>query len=214
MKVILLERVGRLGTIGDEVSVKTGFARNFLLPQGKAIRANEANRVRFESERSNIEQRNADRREAAAGIAGGLNGATVIMIRQASETGHLYGSVSSRDIAEALGKKDFDVNRSHIDLPLPIKSVGMHQVALNLHAEVQVSVNVNVARSEAEAERQEKGEDMSVFNFDEDENEEPEAKEAVEEENSDAGAGATEEADTDSVEADAEASGDEGEKDA
>jgi len=166
MKVILLERVGRLGSIGDEVGVKTGFARNFLLPQGKAIRANPTNRVRFESERANIEQRNADRREAAAGIAGGLNGATVIMIRQASETGHLYGSVSSRDIAEALGEKDFEVNRSHIDLPLPIKSVGMHEVALNLHAEVQVSVNVNVARSEAEAERQEKGEDMSVFNFD------------------------------------------------
>jgi len=180
MKVILLERVGRLGTIGDEVSVKTGFARNFLLPQGKAIRANDANRVRFEAERTNIEQRNADRRQAAAGIAEGLNGTTVVMIRQASETGHLYGSVSSRDIADALAAKDFSVSRTHIDLPLPIKSVGVHQVALNLHAEVQVSVNVNVARSEAEAERQDKGEDMSVFNFD-DEDEAPEAEETEEE---------------------------------
>ena len=120
MKVILLERVGRLGTIGDEVTVKNGYARNFLLPQNKAIRANASNRVRFESERANIEQRNADRREAAAGIAQGLNGTTVIMIRQASETGHLYGSVSSRDIADALAAKDFSVNRTHIDLPLPI----------------------------------------------------------------------------------------------
>ena len=171
MKVILLERVGRLGTIGDEVSVKTGYARNFLLPQNKAIRANEANQVRFEADRANIEQRNAERREAAAGIAEGLNGATVIMIRQASETGHLYGSVSSRDIADALAAKDFSVSRTHIDLPLPIKSVGVHQVALNLHAEVQVSVNVNVARSEAEAERQDKGEDMSVFNFNDEEDE-------------------------------------------
>ncbi|VAW15978.1 LSU ribosomal protein L9p [hydrothermal vent metagenome] len=167
MKVILLERVGRLGTIGDQVTVKNGYARNFLLPQNKAIRANAANQVRFEAERANIEQRNAERREAAAGIAQGLNGATVVMIRQASETGHLYGSVSSRDIADALAAKDFSVTRSHIDLPLPIKSVGIHQVALNLHAEVQVSVNVNVARSEAEAQRQDKGEDMSVFNFDE-----------------------------------------------
>ncbi len=166
MKVILLERVGRLGSIGDEVTVKNGYARNFLLPQNKAIRANAANRVRFEAERANIEQRNAERREAAAGIAQGLNGTTVIMIRQASETGHLYGSVSSRDIADALAAKDFSVTRTHIDLPLPIKSVGIHHVALNLHAEVQVSVNVNVARSEAEAERQDKGEDMSVFNFD------------------------------------------------
>jgi len=171
MKVILLERVGRLGSIGDEVTVKNGYARNFLLPQNKAIRANAANRVRFEAERANIEQRNADRRQAAAGIAQGLNGTTVIMIRQASETGHLYGSVSSRDIADALAAKDFSVNRTHIDLPLPIKSVGIHQVALNLHAEVQVSVNVNVARSEAEAERQDKGEDMSVFNFDDEQDE-------------------------------------------
>ncbi len=186
MKVILLERVGRLGTIGDEVSVKTGFARNFLLPQGKAIRANEANRVHFEADRANIEQRNTERRQAAAGIAEGLNGTTVIMIRQASETGHLYGSVSSRDIADALAAKDFSVNRTHIDLPLPIKSVGVHQVALNLHAEVQVSVNVNVARSQTEAERQDKGEDMSVFNFDDDDDEQ-EAQETEQESDEEGG---------------------------
>ncbi len=207
MKVILLERVGRLGSIGDQVTVKDGYARNFLLPQNKAIRANESNRVRFESERANIEQRNADRREAAAGIAQGLNGATVIMIRQASETGHLYGSVSSRDIADALAAKDFSVTRSHINLPLPIKSVGIHQVALNLHAEVQVSVNVNVARSEVEAERQDKGEDMSVFNFDDEQDKAAAEAEETKEESED-------DADTTESEDDADTAADESEKDA
>lgn len=166
MKVILLERVGRLGSLGDEVSVKNGYGRNFLLPQGKAIRSTKANRVRFESERATIEKRNTERRQSAAGIAEGLNGASVVMIRQASEAGTLYGSVSSRDIADGLSEKGFSVVKTHIDLPLPIKTVGIHEVALNLHAEVQVSVSVNVARSEAEAERQEQGEDMTVFNFD------------------------------------------------
>jgi len=166
MKVILLERVGRSGHIGDEVTVKDGFARNYLLPQGKALRATEANRKRFETERAAIEKRNADRREAAAGIASGLNGKTVVIIRQAGETGQLYGSVSSRDVADALNAEGFSVARSQVDLANPIKTVGMHAVALHLHAEVAVSVNVNVARSDDEAERQSRGEDLTVQTFD------------------------------------------------
>lgn len=172
MKVILLERVGRLGSLGDEVTVKNGFGRNYLLPTGKAIRANEANRTRFEGERAAIEKRNEDRRNEAAGIAKGLNGANVVMIRQASEAGTLYGSVSSRDIADGLIEKGFSVTKTTIILPLPIKTVGIHEVALNLHAEVQVSVNVNVARSASEAERQEAGEDMTIAGFDDDVKEE------------------------------------------
>jgi large subunit ribosomal protein L9 len=166
MKVILLERVGRHGHIGDEVTVKNGYARNFLLPQHKALRATEANRKRFESERASIEKRNAERRDAAAGIASGLNGQTVVIIRQAGETGQLYGSVSSRDVAEALLAAGFNVARSQVDLADPIKTVGLHTVALHLHAEVAVSVNVNVARSDDEAARQQKGEDLTVQTFD------------------------------------------------
>jgi large subunit ribosomal protein L9 len=165
MKVILLERVGKHGHIGDEVAVKDGYARNFLLPQQKALRATEANRKRFENERSNIEQRNTERREAAAGIASGLNGHTVVMIRQAGETGQLYGSVSSRDVADALTSDGFSVARSQVDLMNPIKTVGVHVVNLNLHAEVAVTVNVNVARSEDEAARQAKGEDLMVQTY-------------------------------------------------
>ena len=166
MKVILLERVGKHGHIGDEVNVKDGYARNFLLPQHKALRATEANRKRFEVERASIEKRNAERREAAAGIAAGLNGQTVVIIRQAGETGQLYGSVSSRDVAEALTTAGFQVARSQVDLADPIKTVGMHVVPLHLHAEVAVSVNVNVARSDDEAARQAAGEDLTVQTFD------------------------------------------------
>ncbi|HEY0920437.1 50S ribosomal protein L9 [Devosia sp.] len=165
MKVILLERVGRMGHIGDEVTVKDGFARNFLLPQGKALRATEANRKRFEAERADIEKRNQERREAAAGIAQGLNGKTVVMIRQAGETGQLYGSVSSRDIADALSADGATVSRSQVNLMDPIKTIGIHVVPLNLHAEVEVTINVNVARSEDEAERQSKGEDLTIPSF-------------------------------------------------
>lgn len=166
MKVILLERVGKAGHIGDEVTVKDGFARNFLLPQHKALRATEANRKRFDVERASIEKRNAERREAAAGIASGLNGKTVIIIRQAGETGQLYGSVSSRDVAEALNEAGYTVARSQVTLADPIKTVGVHSVPLHLHAEVAVSVNVNVARSEDEAARQSRGEDLTVQTFD------------------------------------------------
>src|SRR5690348_8170259 len=130
MKVILLERVGRMGHIGDEVTVKDGFARNFLLPQQKALRATEANRKRFEAERQTIEKRNQERRELAAGVAAGLNGKSVVMIRQAGETGQLYGSVSSRDVADALSAEGYSVARSQVNLADPIKTVGLHTVAL------------------------------------------------------------------------------------
>ncbi len=166
MKVILLERVGRHGTIGDEAVVKDGYARNYLLPQGKALRATEANRKKFAAERAVIEKRNEERRNEAAGIASGLNGHTVVMIRQAGETGQLYGSVSTRDISDALAADGFTVSKSQVDLALPIKTVGVHEVALHLHPEVAVSVVVNVARSEDEAQRQSKGEDMTVINYD------------------------------------------------
>jgi large subunit ribosomal protein L9 len=166
MKVILLERVGKHGHIGDEVTVKDGYARNFLLPGHKALRATDANRKKFEGERVSIEKRNAERREAAAGIASGLNGKTVVIIRQAGETGQLYGSVSSRDVADALSAEGFTVARSQVDLANPIKTVGVHSVPLHLHAEVAVAVNVNVARSDDEAERQSKGEDLTVATFD------------------------------------------------
>jgi large subunit ribosomal protein L9 len=166
MKVILLERVGRLGHIGDEVNVKDGFARNFLLPQQKALRATESNRSKFERDRAQIEKRNQERREAAAGVATGLNGKTIVIIRQAGETGQLYGSVSSRDIADALSEDGQTVARSQVVLADPIKTVGLHVVPLHLHAEVDVSVTVNVARSEDEAARQSRGEDLSVNTFD------------------------------------------------
>ncbi|MDC9824030.1 50S ribosomal protein L9 [Devosia sp. ZB163] len=166
MKVILLERIGKHGHIGDEVSVKDGFARNFLLPQQKALRATEANRKRFERDRADIEKRNQERREAAAGVASGLNGKSVVIIRQAGETGQLYGSVSSRDVADALISDGYAVTRAQIDLANPIKTVGVHTVPLNLHAEVAVSITVNVARSEDEAERQQKGEDLTAINYD------------------------------------------------
>ena len=168
MKVILLERVGRTGSIGDEVAVKDGFARNFLLPQGKALRATAANRQKFEAERAHIEKRNDDRRNEAAGIAEGLNGREVVIIRQAGETGQLYGSVASRDIVEALAADGFTIQRSQVDLADPIKSVGVHTVALNLHAEVAVSITVNVARSTDEAARQSAGEDVTVTVYEDD----------------------------------------------
>lgn len=178
MKVILLERVGKHGHIGDEVTVKDGYARNFLLPQQKALRATESNRAKFERDRAQIEKRNQERREAAAGIASGLNGATVVIIRQAGETGQLYGSVSSRDIAEALSASGQTVARSQVVLADPIKTVGIHTVPLHLHAEVDVTVTVNVARSDDEAARQAKGEDLTVNTFDDEAAEEFAASQA------------------------------------
>ena len=169
MQVVLLERVAKLGQMGEVVQVKDGYARNFLLPQGKALRATEANRKRFENERAHIEQRNEERKNEAAGIAEGLNGHAVVMIRQAGETGQLYGSVAARDVVEALAADGFTIQRNQVDLADPIKTVGVHTVSLNLHAEVAVSITVNVARSPDEATRQAEGEDVTVHTFEADE---------------------------------------------
>jgi large subunit ribosomal protein L9 len=160
MQVILLERVGRLGGIGDEVRVKDGFARNFLFPQGKALRATPENRARFEREREALEKLNADRRDAARGRADTLEGASFVIIRQAGESGQLYGSVTARDVAEAAAKDGYDVIRSQVSLDQAIKSVGLYRVKVRLHAEVEVEVAVNVARTPEEAERQARGEDV------------------------------------------------------
>ncbi len=169
MQVILLERVGRLGSIGDEVTVKDGFARNFLLPQGKALRASDANRSKFEAERSAIESRNAERRSEAEKNAASLEGKTLIMVRQAGETGQLYGSVTARDIADALIEDGAKIERSQVDLAGPIKTVGLHTVIVNLHAEVSLEVAVNVARSTDEAERQAAGEDLTRKDYNDEE---------------------------------------------
>ncbi|PKP82643.1 MAG: 50S ribosomal protein L9 [Alphaproteobacteria bacterium HGW-Alphaproteobacteria-18] len=160
MQVILLERIDRLGKIGDEVRVKNGFARNFLIPQGKALIANDKNRKRFEIERDAIEARNAAARDAAQTEAENLEGATFVLIRQAGETGQLYGSVSARDIAEAAEAAGYKVDRAAVRLDKPIKAIGISEVSVRLHAEVSVKVQVNIARSTEEAERQEKGEDV------------------------------------------------------
>jgi large subunit ribosomal protein L9 len=160
MQVILLERVERLGKIGDEVSVKNGFARNFLIPQGKALLANDKNRARFEAERDVIEQRNATARASAQTEAEKLEGTVFTMIRQAGDTGQLFGSVTARDIAEAANEAGFKVPVSGVRLDKPIKAIGMYDVSIRLHAEVTVNVQANVARSTEEAERQEKGEDV------------------------------------------------------
>ena len=160
MQVILLERIDRLGKIGDEVRVKNGFARNFLIPQGKALIANDKNRKRFEAEREAIEARNAAARDAAQTEAEKLEGATFVLIRQAGETGQLYGSVSARDIAEAAEAAGYKVDRAAVRLDKPIKTIGIAEVSVRLHAEVSVKVQVNVARSQEEAERQEQGEDI------------------------------------------------------
>ena len=161
MDVILLERIGKLGGIGDVVTVKPGFARNFLIPQGKALRANDANRSRFEAERASIEARNAERKSAAEGISGDLDGKTFIAVRSAGETGQLYGSVAARDIAELLQSEGFKVGRNQVNLNQPIKAIGLHDVGIQLHPEVEATVTLNVARSEDEAERQAQGEDLT-----------------------------------------------------
>jgi large subunit ribosomal protein L9 len=160
MEVILLERVEKLGQIGDVVKVKSGFARNYLLPQHKALLATDANKARFERERAAIEARNEKARAAAGLDAKTIEGATYVLIRQAGETGQLYGSVAARDIAEAAAQAGHKVERKHVVLNNPIKTIGMHEVTVRLHPEVSVKLNVNVARSPDEAERQAKGENI------------------------------------------------------
>ncbi len=151
MKIILMERMEKLGQIGDEVTVKDGYARNFLLPQRKAIRASKANRQRFDTERVQLETQNLERRGEASRAAEKMAGVTVILIRQASDTGQLYGSVNARDVAEAVTEAGYTVDRHQLSLERPIKLLGMHTVNLQLHAEVAIPIKVNVARSEDEA---------------------------------------------------------------
>ena len=167
MKVILLERVERLGAIGDVVSVKDGFARNFLLPRSKALRATSANLKVFEAQRGQIEARNADAKAAAERFAEKIDGATYILIRQAGESGQLYGSVSGRDVADAAAAEGHKIERSLVVLDRPIKTIGVHPIKIKLHAEVTITVYVNVARSQDEAERQSRGEDVIASQFDE-----------------------------------------------
>jgi large subunit ribosomal protein L9 len=169
MEVILLERVEKLGQIGDVVTVKNGFARNYLLPNKKALRANEANKKVFEANRSKIEADNASKRSDAEAASKGVDGKTVQLIRQASNTGQLYGSVSARDIVEALETEGAKVSKSQIVLKAPIKAIGMHDVKVALHPEVSVTVKVNVARSPEEAELQAQGIDVMASMFERDE---------------------------------------------
>ena len=169
MEVILLERIEKLGAIGDVVKVKNGFARNFLLPNGKALRANDANRKVFEANRGRIESQNAERRSVAEKESKGLDGVTIQLIRQASNTGQLYGSVSARDLAEALEADGHKVAKNQIVLDRPIKSIGMQDVRIALHPEVSVTIHVNVARSPEEAELQAQGVDVMAQMFERDE---------------------------------------------
>ena len=168
MDVILLERVEKLGAIGDVVTVKNGFARNYLLPNKKALRANEANKKVFEANRANIEAENAARRAEAEKDSKGVEGKTVILIRQASNSGQLYGSVSARDLSEALTEAGAKVAKSEIVLGKPIKTIGLFDVRVQLHAEVAVTVKVNVARSPEEADLQAQGVDIMAQMFERD----------------------------------------------
>ena len=162
MEVILLERISRLGQMGDTVRVRDGFARNFLLPQGKALRANEANKKKFEGQRSQLEARNLERRTEAQAGADKLDGKSFIVVRSAGETGQLYGSVSTRDISDLLTAEGFSVSRNQVELNQPIKSIGLTNVAIALHPEVEVTVTLNIARSTDEAERQARGETLTT----------------------------------------------------
>lgn len=156
MEVILLERIEKLGQMGDVVSVKPGFARNYLLPKGKALRATNENKAQFEQQRVQLEAENLKRKEEAEAVAAKMEGIKIVLIRQAGDAGQLYGSVTGRDIADAITAAGATVSRGQVKLPTPIKTIGLHAVRVVLHGEVDVSVNVNVARSEDEAATQEK----------------------------------------------------------
>jgi len=179
MEVILLERVSRLGQMGDTVKVKDGFARNFLLPQGKALRANEANKKKFEGQRAQLEARNLERKSEATQVAEKLDGKSFITVRSAGETGQLYGSVSTRDIADLLTAEGFSIARSQVLLNHPIKTIGLTNVAVALHPEVEVTITLNIARTADEAERQAKGETLTtaeaIYGDDINENARPDA---------------------------------------
>lgn len=154
IEVILLERIPSLGQMGDVVSVRPGFARNFLLPRRKALRATETNKAVFEAQRKEIEAKNLERRKEAESVAGKMEGARIVLVRQAGESGQLYGSVSARDIADGLADLGFQIERSQVELERPIKTLGLYDVKIRLHPEVSVGVKANVARSEGEAEQQ------------------------------------------------------------
>lgn len=171
MEVILLERVARLGQMGDVVRVKDGFARNLLLPSGKALRATEANRARFEAMKSELQARSLALKGEAAGVAENLNGKSFTVLRQASESGQLFGSVSPRDLVRLITEAGFPINRSQIALNTPIKTVGQHTVPLVLHPEIETSITVIVARNNDEAARIARGEDATQLR------EEPSAEE-------------------------------------
>jgi len=168
MDVILLERIEKLGSIGDVVKVKNGYARNFLLPNGKALRANESNRKVFETNRATIEAQNDERRAAAQEDSKKIDGARIQLIRQASNAGQLYGSVSARDLAEALEAQGHKVAKNQIVLDKPIKAIGVQDVKIALHPEVSVTISVNVARSPEEAELQAQGKDVMAEMFEKD----------------------------------------------
>jgi large subunit ribosomal protein L9 len=163
MQIILLERIGRLGQMGDVVNVKDGYARNFLLPQKKALRATAENLARFEKERTQLEARDLELKKEAEAVAAKLAGQSFLAIRQAGDTGQLYGSVTSRDIAEVVTAGGFSIDRRQIVLDRPIKTLGLHPIRVALHPEVIVQIALNVARSQDEAERQARGEDVTVI---------------------------------------------------
>ncbi len=162
MQVILLERIGRLGQMGDVVKVKDGYARNFLLPMGKALRATKENQSEFEKRRVQLEARNLEMKGEAEKVAGTLEGKTFVAIRQAGDTGQLYGSVSPRDMAEVIAAGGFTIDKRQVVIDKPIKTLGLHKVTVQLHPEVAVKVTMNVARSQDEADRQLRGEDVTV----------------------------------------------------
>ena len=169
MEVILLERIGRLGQMGEVVRVKDGFARNFLLPKGKALRATKENRARFETMKVELEARNLEQRGEAEKVGKTLDGQTFTVLRQAAEGGQLYGSVSPRDIATLVVEKGFKIDRNQITLNTPIKTIGMHKVPIALHPEVEVTISIGVARNADEAARLVRGEDITVARTEEQE---------------------------------------------
>jgi len=190
MEIILLERIERLGQMGDVVSVKDGYARNYLLPQKKALRANKANRAQFEEQRTQLEATNLEDQKEAQSVAEKIDGNQYVIIRQAGESGQLYGSVSTRDIATLMTEGGAGISRNQVVLDRPIKLLGLHDVRVVLHPEVSLGVVVNVARTQEEAERQARGEDVTVDQFDEEDDalaaeevfeDEERAKEAAEE---------------------------------
>lgn len=168
MDIILLERIEKLGTIGDVVTVKDGYARNFLLPQKKALRANEANKKVFEANRDRLEKENAERRVVAEKAGEKVAGVEIVLIRSSSNAGQLYGSVNVRDIALALAEQGHDIDKKQVIMGHPIKTLGMHDVRVDLHPEVSVTIKANVARSDDEAELQRQGVDVMAQMFEDD----------------------------------------------